>query len=186
MVDKNVGFLGVANRLRLALDLPSEAQLAERLGMKQSAWSTRKTRDQLPIKEIDALISAEGLNPEFIYKGDGSVHLDVDNESWSNGFQKRIEQSIGLATYMELLIREGHTKTTLKAVLAGKQEPTSKLLRDMRRCLQLDMNWLICGDIDTALNKEERAVVDSYRRATKEGKTTIAQVASIAPKGKTK
>ncbi|WP_310613046.1 hypothetical protein [Limnohabitans sp.] len=186
MVDKNVGFLGVADRLRLALDLPSEAQLAERLGMKQSAWSTRKTRGQLPTAEIDALISAEGLNPEFIYEGTGPVHLDVDGESWESGFRKRVEQSLGQSTYTDVLVREGHKKTDLKAALTGKQAPSAKLLRDMRRSLQLDMNWLICGDTDTALSRDERAVVDAYRSATKEGKTTIAQVAAMAPKAKGK
>lgn len=186
MSDKIAGFLSVLPRLKLALDCEDDGGVAERLGLSKQAFHNRKQRGSLPKKEIDALISTEGLNPKFIYEGTGPVHLDVDDGSWSSGFQKRVEQSLGLSTYTELLARDGHTKAALKAVLTGKQDPSAKLLRDMRRSLQLDMNWLICGDTDTALSKEERAMIDAYRSATKEGKSTIAQVASMAPKSKGK
>lgn len=165
MSDKNVGFLEVADRLRMALDLDSEQQLAARLGLKQSAWSTRKTRDSLPITKIDTLIQSEQLNPEFIYHGIGSVHLDIDAESWQAGFHKRLAQSLSLETYVGILVREGYKASQLKAVATGKAEPTAQLLRDLRRCLQLDLNWLVCGDSGAALTDYERSLLAGYRKA---------------------
>lgn len=180
MSDKNSGFLAIANRLRTALDISSDALLAERLGLKYSAWSMRKSRGTLPTQEIDALINAEGLNPEFIYDGKGPVHLDVDGESWSDGFQKRLAQSLRLENYIGVLIPEGHSRAQLKSIATGKTEPPAKLLRDMRRCLALDLNWLVCGDTDAALDRDERALVAAYRKAPTVGKEFIRHASGMA------
>lgn len=173
-------FIETIERLKFVLEIPSDVQLAEKLGLKQSAWARRKARASLPKELIDALINSEGLNPEFIYDGIGPVHLDVDGESWASGFHKRIQQTIGLETYIGILVHEGHSKAALKAVAAGKQEPSAKLLRDIRRCLQVDMNWLICGDAEGALDRDERALIAAYRKAPAVGKEFIRHASGMA------
>lgn len=180
MSDKNMGFMAIADRLKMAVGIQVDMDLAKRLGLSPNAWNMRKARESLPTKQIDALINAEGLNPEFVYDGTGPVHLDVDGESWASGFHKRMEQSLGLTTYVDLLVREGYSKATLKAVASGKQEPSAKLLRDIRRCLQVDMNWLICGDADGALDRDELALVAAYRKAPSVGKEFIRQASGMA------
>jgi transcriptional regulator with XRE-family HTH domain len=180
MSDKSMGFMAIADRLKMAVGIQVDMDLAKRLGLSPNAWNMRKARESLPTKQIDTLINAEGLNPEFVYDGTGPVHLDVDGESWASGFSKRMAQSLGLATYVDLLVREGYSKTALKAIASGKQEPGVKLLRDIRRCLQVDMNWLICGDADGALDRDERALVAAYRKAPTASKEFIRHASGMA------
>lgn len=182
MSDKAVGFLEIADRLKLALDLQSELQLAARLGFKQSAWSTRKTRGSLPSREIDALIIEESLNPEFIYHGIGSVHLDVDSQSWEVGFNKRLAQILCIQTYCRVLMHEGYKAPYLKSIVENKSEPSAKLLRDMHRCLKLDLNWLMCGDIESAQTSLETSLLSAYRKADKQGQEFIRRAAGLASK----
>lgn len=165
MVDKNLGFLEVLQRLKMALDCSDDVQVAARLGISKTAFNNRKLRGSLPVEAIDALIQDEGLNPEFIYQGIGSVHLDIDGESWQAGFNKRLAQSLGMETYLGILVREGYKANQLKEVAKGLREPSPQMLRDMRRCLQLDLNWLVCGDSDAALTPYERSLLVGYRKA---------------------
>lgn len=179
MFDKEI-FLEVLSRLKLVLDVDGDAAVAVRLGLSKTAFNNRKLRGSLPTSAIEALIESEGLSREFIYEGTGSVHVDTDAGSWEAGLNKRLAQSLGLATYVDVLVREGYAKAALKAVAGGKQAPLPKLLRDMRRCLALDLNWLVCGDTDTALSQEERALVAAYRKAPSVGKEFIRQAAGMA------
>lgn len=165
MSDKTIGFLECSKRLALALSVTDDVQVAAHLGLSKTAFNNRKKRGSLPHKEIDALILSEGLNPEFIYQGIGSVHLDIDGESWQAGFQKRIAQCLGIETYVGVLVREGYKAPKLKAIASGKAEPPAQLLRDMRRCLQLDLNWLVCGDSEAVMSQYERLLLTSYRKA---------------------
>lgn len=167
MSDKNSRFLEVAERLKLALDLPSDLRLATALGMKQSTWSTSKTRGTLPTAAIDDLIEREGLNPEFIYNGTGNVMIEDDGHTWHDGFVKRL-QHLNLETMQGLLVREGHKASDIKAVVAGKQQPTMELLRDWRRIGRMDLNWVINGDLAETPNDEEQALLLLYRKATPE------------------
>jgi hypothetical protein len=74
-IQKRLAFTAVTARLLRVLGIPSENQLAARLGMKQSTWSSRKTRGALPTVAIDRLIKQEQLNPAYVYEGRGSFHL---------------------------------------------------------------------------------------------------------------
>lgn len=180
MVDRNVGFSSVVGRLLLALDLPSESQLAAALGLKQSTWSTRKTRGSLPAEAIDALIERDQLNPEFIYRGTGPVHVDVDAGSWEASYRKRLKQC--LVEYRPVLVSQGHKAADLKATADGKKEALPALLRDMRRFLTVDLNWLLTGEIATEVTPEERALLSAYRNAPVAGKEFIRQAAGMAAK----
>lgn len=73
MENSDNSFQGVIDRLRVASTLPSEQALAERLGLKRSAFTVRKSRGSLPRTEIDAFIAAQGLNSEWVYEGRGTM-----------------------------------------------------------------------------------------------------------------
>lgn len=193
-------FLDVAARLRLVLDLPSDAQLASSLGLKQSAWSTRKTRNNLPKEAIDALIEREQLNPEFIYYGIGSVHVPADDAAWGKTFQALLSRA--LKSEEGWLIRDGYQKTDLKAIAAGKA-PSSWLeaedpkaaasgkkqlplehvwmfVRDLRKVCKIDLNAFFCDEPGAALSSDEAALVEAYRKAEKVGKGFILHAAGLA------
>lgn len=167
MPEKTAGFLEVAERLKMALDISSDVKLAAALGLKQSTWSTSKTRGTLPIGAINALIEREGLNPEFIYKGTGRVMVEEDGHTWHDGFIKRLQQ-LTLETVEGLLVREGHTAKDIQAVAAGKKQPNMELLRDWRRISNVDLNWVISGDLPQGPTEEEQALLMLYRKATPE------------------
>lgn len=181
MTDKKNSFLTVTERLRMAIDVSSDVLLAERLGLKYSAWSMRKTRGTLPTQEIDALIEREDLNPEFIYKGTGPVHVPLDGVAWGQQFQTTLTAVLSPSD-VGWLVREGHPKPMLTAVAAGKQPPSMALLRDLRKVLTVDLNALFCDEPTTALDSAEKALIDAYRSAPTEGKATIQQVAGMAAK----
>lgn len=167
MSDKNTRFLDVSSRLKSVLGVRSDLQLAKHLGMLQGTWSMNKTRGTLPTEAINALIAREGLNPEFIYNGTGNVMIEDDGHTWHDGFVKRL-QHLNLETMQGLLVREGHKASDIKAVVAGKQQPTMELLRDWRRIGRVDLNWVINGDLAETPNDEEQALLLLYRKATPE------------------
>ena len=197
MTVENKVFADVASRLRLVLDLSSDVQLAEKLGLKQSAWSTRKTRNNLPTEAIDELIESECLNPEFIYQGNGPVHRDLNELDWEAIFWQRMAKRLP-QTSRNTMVRdtaerteeERYTQAQLKGIAEGKYAPTPKerqgarhlarFLRDMRRSLKTDLNWLICGDLDSALAADERALIEAYRKAPSVGKEFIRRAAGMA------
>ena len=196
-IEKKMAFGEICDRLKLVLDLSSDVQLAEKLGLKQTAWAQRKSRNSLPTEAIDALIESECLNPEFIYEGNGPVHRDLNELDWEAIFWQRMSKSL-TQTSRDTMERdtagraekERYTQAKLKGIAEGKYAPTPKerqgarylarLLRDMRRSLKIDLNWLLCGDVDTALNQEERALVTAYRKAPTVGKEFIRHAAGMA------
>ena len=167
MSDKKDGFIAVVRRLLDVMGVENEVVLAQRLGFKQPTWSMRKTRGSLPVEAINRLIQEEGLNPEFIYNGTGNVMVEDDGHTWHDGFVKRL-QHLNLETMQGLLVREGHKASDIKAVVAGKQQPTMELLRDWRRIGRMDLNWVINGDLAETPNDEEQALLLLYRKATPE------------------
>lgn len=167
MSDKTQGVIEVLERLKVALNLPDEASLAPLLGMSRTALNNRKVRGSMPTGNIDALVEREGLNPEFIYNGTGNVMVEDDGHTWHDGFVKRL-QHLNLETMQGLLVREGHKASDIKAVVAGKQQPTMELLRDWRRIGRMDLNWVINGDMAAMPSEEEQALLTLYRKATPE------------------
>lgn len=178
MSDSDNGFSAVVARLKLVLEVTSDAMLAERLGLGTTAWAQRKKRDSLPTKEIDALIASEELNPEFIYKGIGAVHLPIDGAAWIDGFHKRLQSVLAIETYRKVLAHNGYKEPALKKLLAAGQPPSVELLRDLHNHLSVDLNALVC-DVPPII-AAERALLDSYRRSTEEGKRLVEQVATFA------
>lgn len=174
-------FDGVCERLKLALDISSDVKLAEMLGLKQSAWARRKARLSLPKVEIDALIKREQLNPEFIYHGTGPVHVPVEGAAWGPRFQAKL--AAALEQEEGWLVREGYQNKTLKSIAAGKvplsPDDVWPLLRDLRKVSKIDLNAFFADEPGSALSGEEAALVDAYRKTSKEGKAFIRQAADM-------
>lgn len=173
---KGEGFNEVASRLKMALDIESDAELAEKLGFSARAWSQRKTRESIPKKEIDELIAQESLNPEWVYSERGSVHLAVDGDAWADAFQRRLVRLLDFQTAVNILARNGWSPKALKTIEAGKQMPSIELLRDMRKFLHVDLHTLICDE--PPIKPDELALIENYRRSTQDGRKLMEQVGS--------
>lgn len=72
-VDRDA-FQEVIDRLARALGVSSNKQVAEALGLTASTVGERKTRGALPRRQIDALCDRVGLNPRWVYTGQGAQH----------------------------------------------------------------------------------------------------------------
>jgi hypothetical protein len=168
MSDKNTGVLPIFERLKSSMQLRSDAELAASLGLSKTAFNNRKLRNSLPKTEIDSLMIRKGLNPDFIYDGVGSVfEEDQNGHTWEQGFQSRIA-SVLSAYAVDLLKREGYKARELKAVINDNERRPLPLLRDLRRNLNVDLNWLISGEIIETPSIVEEALLKLYRQASAE------------------
>jgi transcriptional regulator with XRE-family HTH domain len=183
MSDKPNGFMEVTDRLRLVLELSTEGQLAAKLGFSVAAWSQRKKRNSLPTREIDSLIAAEQLNPEFIYGGVGPIHVAIDTKAWKDVLTKKLAAILQISVYENVLISNGYKPAFLKDVAAGKKLPTIELLRDMHDQLACDLNALICNE--RGVSPDEVGLLSDFRIANKEGKALVLGAANFAAKAAT-
>lgn len=177
-------FEQVVERLKVALDVATEKDIAERLGFAQSAWATRKMRGSVPKVEINNLLKSEGINPEFIYNGTGNVHAIDDRDPWEASFGKRAEV-MGLNDGW--LFSRGHgmklIADLLRPVPGTQVHSTLAVLRDARLVKQADLNWLFTAQTPAqadSLDRDETALIRAYRAATNEGQRYILQSARMA------
>lgn len=189
----NPNFQKVVDRLQISLGINSETDLGKLLGFTQSAWSTRKMRDSLPRAQIDALIAAEGINPHFIYQGEGSVY---EGTGWVAEYKARAAE---LRSARAPLIAEiGHPAAVIDALINMDEKDKYKAtayafvtaLRDSFRLVEVDLTHLITGvalskDTDKPMqsySKDEQAVIQAYRAADKTGQEFIRRAAGMAKK----
>lgn len=68
-------FQSVIDRLKVQLGLPSNKAVAEAMGLTASNLGERKTRDALPVTQIEALCRARGINAGWVFEGVGQPLL---------------------------------------------------------------------------------------------------------------
>lgn len=67
-------FIEITNRLKFELNLSTDKEIAELLGLSKSAFAERKKRDSFPEKELLLLAGQEGLDAEYILTGYSEEH----------------------------------------------------------------------------------------------------------------
>lgn len=187
----NPNFQKVTDRLLLAVGIVKETELGEQLGLTQSAWSKRKMRDSLPTEQIDALIAQEGINPEYIYNGTGSVY---EGAGWAHEYKARAASLRLAKAYLTPL---GHAAATVDALIKMDANDSYKstaykfitALRDAYKINESDLTFLITG-IDThqadvgasttPLSKAEQDLINAYQSATKQGQAFIRRAATMS------
>lgn len=168
----------VVGRLKVALDVETDLQVANTLGIKQSTWAMRRKRGDLPTEKIDALICAEEINAEYVYKGLGGPHLPVDDEQWKTALQRKLLQILEIQTYARSLEALGYKAKDLQRISDGKADLPVELLRDLRRALHVDLHAMLCDELP--VTPEEKALVEKYRQSPLRGKRAIEAVADLA------
>lgn len=185
-----IEFQTVVDRLKLILGCQTETAVGERLGFTQSTWASRKMRGSLPRKEIDALIKAEQLNPEFIYKGIGDVHITFDGKPWETGYAERAKVFIGELGKGFLADRghhEGLIEAISKPVLGSGPYQVLTALRDLVVMFDIDINALLTGHApkvaaaSAELPADEQALLAAYRKASEAEREMLRRVAGMKP-----
>ena len=67
-------FIEITNRLKFELNLSTDKEIAELLGLSKSAFAERKKRNSFPEKELLLLAGQEGLDAEYILTGYSEEH----------------------------------------------------------------------------------------------------------------
>lgn len=173
MPDLSSGFLEVSERIKGALGIKDDAELAARLGMTKTAFQNRKSRGSLPREKIDALLENEGLSPEYAYSGKGRQYLESEDFTWRDGVANRVAQVLELETCRNALIACGYAQGDLDQWRSKKTPANVDLLYDLRRRVLIDLNWLVAGDQVEKLEENEKTVLNLYRNATAATKNAV-------------
>lgn len=85
-------FLDISNRLKTALSIPTNKELANILGLSETAFSERKKRNAFPVKELEALAGKRpdlNLDIEYILTG-SSERFDREYSRFMFENQRRV------------------------------------------------------------------------------------------------
>jgi Bacteriophage CI repressor helix-turn-helix domain. len=69
-------FDDIIPRLKTAINVSNDADLAGRMGMKPNTFSNRKKSGSLPYEEIIRIADSENVNINWIFSGQGSMYRD--------------------------------------------------------------------------------------------------------------
>lgn len=88
-------FLDIANRLKAALSIPTNKELANILGLSETAFSERKKRNSFPVKELEALAGKRpdlNLDIDYILTG-SSEGFDREYSRFMRENQRRVRNT---------------------------------------------------------------------------------------------
>jgi hypothetical protein len=69
-------FEEVISRLKIAINISNDADLAGRMEMKPNTFSNRKKAGSLPYEEIIRLADSESVNINWLFSGEGPMYRD--------------------------------------------------------------------------------------------------------------
>lgn len=135
----------VLGRLRSALSLDTDRELAGLLGMAPNTLSNRVSRNSLPLSQIEALCASQGLNKAWVLTNQGPIYSGADE------LRRRLElrdqvfkalEPLGLPTKVDEGIRNliayamvGNTAATIRSwnAIGSVADPKEKELLEAYR-----------------------------------------------------
>lgn len=161
-------FVDFLYRLKQALDLKQNKDVADFLGLSEKAFSARKNRNSIPEQHLRA---AAAMHPD--------LHLDVDYILTGS----RIHSSLGnfghnQDTFMKEVIAHIHTRLNMgieeiaaelgienerfQRILEGEIEPPLLVLEGLVTKFGIDAQWLLTGKSYTNEASSEKSSNDDY------------------------
>lgn len=137
----------VVLRLRDALQIPSDKLLAEYLGLAPNTLHNRIKRNSLPEELIAAACESRGLNPDWVYRGEGEIYAG-DKE-----VRKRAKLLAEVTEALQPLrlpagVREGINRLLAHAI-GGNAQGTVREWQSIR----------------STMSEPEQDLLDAYRNA---------------------
>lgn len=134
----------IFERLKKALHLDSDVELASSLGFAYQAFSKRKLRGSLPREEIETLIHERGLNSSWVFSGDGPMFEGGEADA------KREQDWHDLLQQIEAMTLHNETRGFVEPIVRGVVWGDSdKVERHLKEA--------------TGLTPQERAILRAYR-----------------------
>jgi Bacteriophage CI repressor helix-turn-helix domain len=144
----------VFERLKEALKLPSDVELAQALGLGYQAFSKRKLRNSLPREEVETLIEQNHLCTEWVYAGTGPMYEGGEAQ------EKRLRDFDDLVTQIHAMSLHNQVtevvETLIRGVVWGDKAQVQKVVRDLSK-----------------LTPEEQQLVSAYRNADESVKAAL-------------
>lgn len=156
MENANVA-LPILERLKQALRLDTDTQLAEALGLSVQAFNKRKLRGSLPTDEIDTLVETHGLSATWVYSGQGPIYEGGETEA------QRVEEFRELIDHVQAMRLHQNTRDAVERVLRGVVWGDPSAVEAVIEQL-------------TALDVTERDMLQRYRYADPELKAAIERL----------
>lgn len=147
-------FIDVINRLKISLSVTTNREIAEYLGLTQSAFSERKKRNSFPEKELKALANDRpdlNLDVDYILTGSSEAKETVENNFWD-------------------AVMKGYSQDNHRSRLNDESDGFDVELPPTPRD----------ASSKVLLNAEEMMLVSCYRKSSEDNKQKILDVAKMA------
>lgn len=83
------GFEAILNRMKSVLNAKSDTELGNKMGLKQSAISSAKTRGQIPAVWIVSLTQDDGISADWLLTGKGQPYVGSTREKTAANLRDR-------------------------------------------------------------------------------------------------
>ena len=170
-------------RLKQAVGLQTDKEIAELLGLDASALNTRKTRGSFP---RDALMALAESRPElkidvtYVLSGIGREQMNARIA----GLGDRIKVVRGGLPVPDFAARLGIDEAELLRIERGEKTPSSDaVIAVINAYPEVDPLWLASGErtqLDGDLSHDEVVLVSNYRMASAEGRELVRRLAASA------
>ena len=183
---ENVNFLHIVNRLKTVLGLTKDKEVAEALGLKETAFNVRKSRNSFPEKELRALAQRRpelGIDVDYVLTGQTTRAAAAQAVA---NMGARFREVRGTRSADEFAALLGTTPEAIAAIEAQTQPPTPDLVQKLIKAHpDRDVMWLLGGAAPTleqvggALSPQEIILIGNYRNASKEGRAALGRLAAF-------
>ena len=170
-------------RLKGALCVAEDQDVADALGMTKAAFSARKRRDAFPDDKLLALAARRpdlNLDLQFILEGESAQEKAAQMLANFGSRLVEIRGKRSPGAFSKLL---GITVRELQALEAGERTPTTdEVLRLQKTHPERSVSWLFGGDaptLDAPLDDLEVVLLKNYRASNDEGKASLRQQAAF-------
>lgn len=167
-------------RLKHALRVSKDGEVAEALGMTRTAFSERKKRGSFPEKELRALTQQRpdlGIDVDYVLTGKTQAAI----KAMAAGVPGRLRELRGPRTPEEVAAQVGVSPEEWLAAEQGRAPDAAGLVMRAIERMEVDPKWLLSGEhqkMDDDLSYIEVVLVENYRGASDEGKALLRKMAA--------
>lgn len=83
------GFEAILNRMKSAINAKSDTELGSKMGLKQSAISSAKTRGQIPAAWVVSMAQDHGISADWLLSGVGQPYVETARGKTATEFRDR-------------------------------------------------------------------------------------------------
>lgn len=176
-------FEDALKRLKHALRVSNDTEVANALGMTKTAFAERKRRGSFPDRQLLNLAASQpelGLDTAYILNGETAKSAA---ERMLLNFPTRLSEVRGDRSIDEFAKVIGVTAADVIKLEAGKRKPTrQEALRVQQAHPQYSASWVLGGDapaLDAELDHLEVNLIRNYRAASAEGQDLLRRQAAM-------